>query len=103
MAGWKYSKQRLQKNPYVAKVIRTKKVICICGVTIKLSRKWDEDYINQHARSKGYKRDKGQKILYHYFNRELSGRAYIPYMTALVGNGRHWQIDIITVLQFISY
>lgn len=68
MTGWKYSKERLKKHPYVAKVIRAKKVICVCGAAIKLSRKWDEDYINRHARSKGCKRDEGQKTLYHYFN-----------------------------------
>ena|SRR5947207_2367286 len=61
MTGWKYSKERLKQHPYVAKVIRAKKVICVCGATIKLSRKWDEDYINRHARSKGCKRDEGQK------------------------------------------
>ncbi|PKK59115.1 hypothetical protein RhiirC2_720043 [Rhizophagus irregularis] len=66
--GWKYSKKRLKQYLYVAKVIRTKKVICVCGATIKLSRKWDEDYINRHARSKGCKWDEGQKTLYHYFN-----------------------------------
>ena len=59
MTGWKYSKERLKKHPYVAKVIRAKKVICVCGATIKLSRKWDEDYINRHAKSKGYKWDEG--------------------------------------------
>ncbi|RGB37430.1 hypothetical protein C1646_756961 [Rhizophagus diaphanus] len=49
MGGWKYSKQRLQKHPFVAKVVRAKKVICICGAAIKLNRKYDEDYINHHA------------------------------------------------------
>ena len=71
MTGWKYSKERLKQYPYVAKVIRAKKVICVCGATIKLSRKWDEDYINRHARSKGCKRDEGQKTLYHYFNTSI--------------------------------
>ncbi|PKB98359.1 hypothetical protein RhiirA5_431493 [Rhizophagus irregularis] len=66
--GWKYSKERLKKHPYVAKVLRAKKVICICGAVIKLSRKWDEDYINRHARSKGCTRVEGQKTLYNYFD-----------------------------------
>jgi hypothetical protein len=68
MVGWKYSKERLKKHPYVAKVLRAKKVICVCGATIKLSRKWDEDYINRHARSNGCKRVEGQKTIYHFFD-----------------------------------
>ena len=68
MTGWKYSKERLKKHPFVAKVLRAKKVICVCGAAIKLSRKWDEDYINRHTRSKGCKRVEGQKIIYDYFN-----------------------------------
>jgi hypothetical protein len=54
MVGWKYSKECLEKHPYVAKVLHVKKVICVCGAVIKLSRKWDEDYINHHTRSKAY-------------------------------------------------
>ncbi|PKB97973.1 hypothetical protein RhiirA5_432167 [Rhizophagus irregularis] len=56
MTGWKYSKERLKKHLFVAKVLRAKKVICVCGAAIKLSRKWDEDYINHHTKSKGCKR-----------------------------------------------
>ncbi|CAB4441869.1 unnamed protein product [Rhizophagus irregularis] len=63
MAGWKYSKQRLQKNPFVAKVVRAKKVICVCGVAIKLNRKYDEDYINRHANGPRCNRKKQQSIL----------------------------------------
>ncbi|PKC56066.1 hypothetical protein RhiirA1_446657 [Rhizophagus irregularis] len=59
---------RLKKHPFVAKVLCTKKVICVCGAAIKLSRKWDEDYINRHTRSKGCKRVESQKIIYDYFN-----------------------------------
>lgn len=40
----------------------------MCGVIIKLSRKWDEDYINRHARSNGCKRVEGQKTIYHFFD-----------------------------------
>jgi hypothetical protein len=68
MVGWKYSKERLKKHPFVAKVLRAKKVICVCGATIKLSRKWDEDYINRHARSNGCRRVEGQKTIYHFFD-----------------------------------
>jgi len=68
ITGWKYSKERLKKHPYVAKVLRAKKVICVCGAIIKLSRKWDEDYINRHTRSKACTRVEGQKTLYDYFN-----------------------------------
>ncbi|CAB4434731.1 unnamed protein product [Rhizophagus irregularis] len=63
MAGWKYSKQRLQKNPFVAKVACAKKVICVCGAAIKLNRKYDEDYINRHANGLGCNRKKQQSIL----------------------------------------
>jgi len=63
VTGWKYSKERLKKHPYVAKVLRAKKVICVCGAIIKLSRKWDEDYINRHTRSKACTRVEGQKTL----------------------------------------
>ena len=63
MVGWKYSKQRLQQNPFVAKVVRAKKVICICGAAIKLNRKYDEDYINRHANGPGCNRKKQQSIL----------------------------------------
>lgn len=58
----------MKKHPFVAKVLRAKKVICICDAAIKLSRKWNEDYINCHTRSKGCKRVEGQKIIYDYFN-----------------------------------
>src|ERR1044072_10044973 len=68
VTGWKYSKERLKKHPYVAKVLCAKKVICVCGAIIKLSRKWDEDYINRHTRSKACTRVEGQKTLYDYFN-----------------------------------
>ncbi|CAB4482434.1 unnamed protein product [Rhizophagus irregularis] len=63
MGGWKYSKQRLQRHPFVAKVIRAKKVICICGVVIKLNRKYDEDYINRHANGPRCKRNEQKSIL----------------------------------------
>ncbi|GBC53360.2 hypothetical protein GLOIN_2v1772310 [Rhizophagus irregularis DAOM 181602=DAOM 197198] len=63
MGGWKYSKQRLQRHPFVAKVVRAKKVICICGVVIKLNRKYDEDYINHHANGPGCKRNEQKSIL----------------------------------------
>jgi hypothetical protein len=68
MAGWKYSKEHLKKHPFVAKVLHVKKVICICDAAIKLSRKWNEDYINRHTRSKGYIWVEGQKTLFDYFN-----------------------------------
>ena len=67
MVGWKYSKQRLQKHPYVAKVVRAKKVICICRAVIKLNRKYDEDYINHHANSLEYKRKYGQRSIICFF------------------------------------
>ena len=59
MTGWKYSKEHLKKHSYIAKVLRAKKVICVCGAVIKLLRKWDEDYINHHVRSKACKRVEG--------------------------------------------
>src|ERR1043165_4420186 len=66
MAGWKYSKQRLQQNPFVTKVVRAKKVICICGAAIKLNRKFDEDYINRHANGPGCKRNAQKSILCYF-------------------------------------
>jgi hypothetical protein len=71
MVGWKYSKQRLKKNPFVAKVVRAKKVICICGAAIKLNRKYDEDYINRHANGPGCNRKKQKSILC-FFNPETT-------------------------------
>ncbi|CAB4438552.1 unnamed protein product [Rhizophagus irregularis] len=65
--GWKYSKQRLQKHLYVAKVVRAKKVICICGAVIKFNRKYDEDYINRHANGPGCKRKDGQRSILCFF------------------------------------
>ena len=49
MSSWKYSFERFSKHKYVAHIIHSKKVICICGKIIKLNRKWEEDYINHHA------------------------------------------------------
>jgi hypothetical protein len=69
MAGWKYSKNRLQKHPFVAKVIRAKKVICICGAVIKLNRKFDEDYINRHANGPGCQRKSGQQSILCFFRK----------------------------------
>ncbi|CAG8724238.1 10995_t:CDS:2, partial [Racocetra fulgida] len=54
---------RLQRNSFVAKVVRAKKVNCICGDIIKLNRKYDEDYINQYANGPGYKQKKQKSIL----------------------------------------
>ncbi|PKK71221.1 hypothetical protein RhiirC2_711297 [Rhizophagus irregularis] len=38
-------------------------VICICGVAIKLNRKYDEDYINRHANGLRCKRNEQKSIL----------------------------------------
>ncbi|CAG8479188.1 19168_t:CDS:2, partial [Racocetra persica] len=61
MVSWKYSKERLQRNPFVAKVVRVKKVICICGDTIKFNRKYDKDYINWYTNGLECKRKKQKK------------------------------------------
>jgi hypothetical protein len=74
MVSWKYSKQRLQKHPYVAKVIRAKKVICICGAVIKLNRKFDEDYINRHANGPGCKRKDGQRSILCFFAKSTTDK-----------------------------
>jgi hypothetical protein len=66
--GWKYSKKRLAKHEFCAAIINPKKIICICGKTIKLNRKWDEDYLNRHVNNNGCKRKTGQKSIYCFFN-----------------------------------
>lgn len=62
MSGWKHSFERLSKHKYVAHIIHPKKVVCICGKIIKLNRKWEEDYLDRHARRKQMK-DKEQFII----------------------------------------
>ncbi|EXX73794.1 hypothetical protein RirG_057140 [Rhizophagus irregularis DAOM 197198w] len=74
MVGWKYSKQWLQKHPYVAKVVRAKKVICICGAVIKFNRKYDEDYINRHANGPGCKRKDGQRSILCFFAKSTTDK-----------------------------
>ncbi|RIB02308.1 hypothetical protein C2G38_2228167 [Gigaspora rosea] len=67
MTGWKYSFERLSKHKYIACIIHPKKVVCICGKTIKLNRKWKEDYLNHHVQHSGYKANKGQRTIYNRF------------------------------------
>ncbi|GET63656.1 hypothetical protein GLOIN_2v1427013 [Rhizophagus irregularis DAOM 181602=DAOM 197198] len=67
MTNWKYNFERLSKHKYVAHIIHPKKVICICGKTITLNRKWEEDYFNRHVRRSGCKADEGQRTLYNWF------------------------------------
>jgi len=67
-SGWKYSKKRLIKHEFCVAIINPKKVVCICGKTIKLNRKWDEDYLNRHANGNGCKRKSGQQSIYCFFN-----------------------------------
>jgi hypothetical protein len=67
MPSWKNSFERLSKHKYVAHIIHPKKVICICGKKIKLNRKWEEDYLDRHARRSGCKADEGQRSIYNWF------------------------------------
>jgi hypothetical protein len=67
MTSWKYSKQRLQKHQYIAKVVQAKKVICICGAVIKLNKKFDENYINCYINSPRCKRKDGQRSILCFF------------------------------------
>ena len=67
-SGWKYSKKRLAKHEFCAAIINPKKIICVCGKTIKLNRKWDEDYLNRHVNNNGCKRKTRQKSIYCFFN-----------------------------------
>ncbi|POG76832.1 hypothetical protein GLOIN_2v1768525 [Rhizophagus irregularis DAOM 181602=DAOM 197198] len=67
MSSWKYSKERLLKHEYCAHIINAKKVICICGKTIKLNRRYEEDYLNRHAKSSGCKAKEGQRTIYNFF------------------------------------
>ncbi|RHZ81252.1 hypothetical protein Glove_122g60 [Diversispora epigaea] len=70
--GWKYSKKKLAKHEFCAAIINPKKVICICGKTIKLGRKWDEDFLNRHVNGNGCKRKIGQRSIYCFFNNTIS-------------------------------
>lgn len=67
MSSWKHSFERLSKHKYVAHIIHPKKVVCICGKIIKLNRKWEEDYLDRHARRSGCKADEGQRTIYNWF------------------------------------
>lgn len=67
MSSWKYSKERLLKHEYYAHIINAKKVICICSKTIKLNRRYEEDYLNHHAKSSGCKAKEGQRTIYNFF------------------------------------
>ncbi|RIA94515.1 hypothetical protein C1645_817881 [Glomus cerebriforme] len=50
-----------------AYIINAKKVICICGETIKLNRCYEDDYLNSHSRSSGCKAKAGQRIIYNFY------------------------------------
>ncbi|CAG8831239.1 9725_t:CDS:2, partial [Gigaspora margarita] len=65
--SWKYSFERLLKTKYIACIIHLKKVVYICGKTIKLNRKWEEDYLNHHVQRSGYKANEGQRTIYNWF------------------------------------
>src|SRR5436190_23835049 len=65
--NWKHSFERLSKHKHVAHIIHPKKVICICGKKITLNRKWEEDYLDRHARRSGCKADEGQRTIYNWF------------------------------------
>ena len=67
MLFWKYSKERLLKHEYCAHIINAKKVICICGKTIKLNRRYEEDYLNRHVKSSGCKAKEGQRTIYSFY------------------------------------
>src|SRR3954454_2495341 len=67
MLNWKHSFERLSKHKYVAYIIHPKKVVCICGKKITLNRKWEEDYLDRHARHSGCKADEGQRTIYNWF------------------------------------
>ena len=68
MSGsWKYSKARLSRHEFCASIIHPKKVICICEKTVKLNRKWDEDYLNRHVNGNGCNRKTGQRSIYCFF------------------------------------
>ncbi|CAG8788506.1 42886_t:CDS:2, partial [Gigaspora margarita] len=67
MTGWKYSFERLSKHKYIACIIHPKKVVCICGKTIKLNRKWEEDYLNRHVQRSECKANEGQRTIYNWF------------------------------------
>src|SRR3954447_23981784 len=63
----KYSKERLLKHEYCAHIINAKKVVCKCGKTIKLNRRYTEDYLDRHVANSGCKVNQGQRSIYNYF------------------------------------
>ncbi|EXX60623.1 hypothetical protein GLOIN_2v1488713 [Rhizophagus irregularis DAOM 181602=DAOM 197198] len=65
--AWKYSKERLAKHPYCAHILRMKKVICRCGKTIKLSRRYDETFLNIHVKGKGCLAKQGVQSILNFY------------------------------------
>ena len=57
----------MAKHKYIAHIINTKKVVCICEKEIKLNCRYEEDYLNRHVIHLGCKADKGQKTIYSFF------------------------------------
>ena len=39
----------MAKHKYIAHIINTKKVVCICEKEIKLNCRYEEDYLNRHV------------------------------------------------------
>ncbi|CAG8644443.1 14811_t:CDS:1 [Cetraspora pellucida] len=67
MTGWKLSFERLSKYKYVAYIIYSKKIVCICDKKIKLYKKWKKNYLNHYVQFFGYKANEGQKTIYNWF------------------------------------
>ncbi|CAB4495992.1 unnamed protein product [Rhizophagus irregularis] len=65
--AWKYSKERLAKHPYCAHILRMKKVICRCGKTIKLGRRYDETFLNIHVKGKGCLAKQGVQSILNFY------------------------------------
>ena len=68
MPFYKYSKKRLLKHKYYVHIINAKKVVCKCGKTVKLNRRYNEDYLDRHVANSGCKVNERQRSIYNYLN-----------------------------------
>ena len=49
--GWKYTLERLEKNPNVAHIHNSTLVECICGKKVALHRAYEETNLTKHLQS----------------------------------------------------
>jgi hypothetical protein len=49
--GWKYTVERLEKNPNVAHIYSSTLVECICGKRVALNRAYEETNLTRHLQT----------------------------------------------------